>query len=371
MKITRKLRSVLRPRLKQVDSKLDQLILEMYCKQSPRLNRLAGGPLYNLRRVIRLQYQNYKEPIAVMKGIGAGTGLPLTIGCILKTEVMNIYRDLYYIPESVTVEDRGICKSGSERETALELAKEADLVIFVDSQFPRQAPPRGEWIRVRDSMRMVLDFPTRQNWDDFEQHLRYQKTNIKRVKRAAYTIQTSQSDEDFELFYSRMYVPTIQNRHKDHAILTGRHILYREFKRGTLIKVCDPDNQPVASKVVYLHGGVYFDLDYGIMDGRQDLLDQGALSAMYLYSLKWCLEHGIHRYDAGMVMAFPEDGVFIHKKRWGFGPILNPWGSQEWIFWVPDHSEAVLKTLELHPFLPGVVRVHGQNLRNIYTNLSA
>jgi len=57
-----------------------------------------------------------------------------------------------------------------------------------------------------------------------------------------------------------------------------------------------------------------------------------------------------------------KDGVYIHKKRWGFMPEPSPWVTTEWLFWVPDKSTVAFEWIKSNQFLPQFSEVHGDQI---------
>ncbi len=55
----------------------------------------------------------------------------------------------------------------------------------------------------------------------------------------------------------------------------------------------------------------------GVKDGRRDYVKQGAISALYYYTILWAKERGYTELDWGHCRPILNDGLFLYKKRWG------------------------------------------------------
>jgi predicted N-acyltransferase len=199
---------------------------------------------------------------------------------------------------------------------------------------------------------MVTQVELSKDWNEVERSFKKQERNIRRLRRSEYTYRISKRVEDFEFFYTRMYVPLVRQRHADEAFIDTHKNLLKYFERGFLLQILDRDGNPVAADLDYLNGDMLFGIACGVLDGNPDILEEGALSAIYYYTLKWCHENRIPRCDICEVHPFTQDGVYQYKRRWGYQPVPELWNTREWLLWVPQLSSPAMHWIHEHPFLP-------------------
>jgi hypothetical protein len=236
------------------------------------------------------------------------------------------------------------------------LAREVDLVVIERINLLGWTPKSGAWVISPTWVRMVTELDLDRPWGEVERGFKKHERNIRRFMRAGYAYRISRDEKDFDFFYDRMYVPLVTSRHEMEAFVDTRAHLLSYFRRGFLLMILDREGQPVAADLDYLRGDMLFGIACGVLDGRADILEEGALSAIYYYALKWAHENRIRRCDICEVRPFVDDGVYQYKRRWGYGPVEELWNTREWLVWAPEHSPMAQEWLRDHPFLPEFAR---------------
>jgi predicted N-acyltransferase len=206
---------------------------------------------------------------------------------------------------------------------------------------------------------MVHDFQPGETWEMVTRRMKSQEMNIRRVRRSGYTFEIGASDADFHFFYERMHQPLISGRHSGYGRVDTEANLYRIFKNGNLIFILDSSGKRVAGGLNLVKGNAIMGVANGLLDGDEELLKTGALSALYYYILKWCNENHIRRFDLGEVRPFENNGLYQYKRRWGFMAIEEIWNTREWIFWAPGLSPAAMRWIEANRFIPIFARSGG------------
>lgn len=250
----------------------------------------------------------------------------------------------------------GRCTAWQVRRRIVELAGEVDLVTMERNKLLRWQPPSGDWAAAPPWLRMVFHLEPGESWEAVRARMRHQKANIRLFMKSNLTARISHADEDFDLFFDCMHVPMIEQRHGDYGTVDSKNHLYQYFKKGMLLLIVSPDGEPVAGDLLYRSGDTLFAIASGVMDGAEEWIRKGALSAAYYYEIEYCHAQGINKYDVGECRPFINDGLYQHKSRWGMSPQLDPWGVREWLFWAPENSAGGKRWLQENPLIEGFTR---------------
>ena len=348
---------------------LDQWLVSIYCSPSRLARLLLTRPTYEFRRLLVLLQRGLSFKVFVLKGTAAETKTPFSVAYFADGDSMNYLVSLLFAGGQAEGEERGICSLWTLAKTSRALAREVDLVVIERNSLLKWRPPFGSWVVGPTWVRMVFDFIAGQTWEQIEYSFKRHDQNIRRFKKAGYTYRISNRDEDFEYFYDRMHVPLIDARHKGYGIIGTKQELYRYFEKGHIIFALNRENQPVAGALNCMRGDVFLGLSNGVLDGDRKWMQEGALSVLYYYSIQWCLENGVRSFDVGTTRPFAYEGVYNHKRRWGFHPIQELWEFQQWLFWAPDDSPAALKWMETHPFIPEFAHLGSKSLESVYQQI--
>lgn len=137
-----------------------------------------------------------------------------------------------------------------------------------------------------------------------------------RKMQVSFTSRLSQSMDDFEHFYHRMYLPTLQKRFGDLAERLPYEVLKGWMERGCLIQIVQGD-QVIAAALNYVQNDVCFAGAIGYLDGEASWIEQGASIAVYWYTIEWAYQQGLARLDFIGANAWESNGVFHAKQQWG------------------------------------------------------
>jgi hypothetical protein len=140
---------------------------------------------------------------------------------------------------------------------------------------------------------------------------------IHKAEKSGFSYRFSQSKADFDYFYYRMYLPYVNGRHGQSALVTRYDKQWKErFNRGGLILVTCNDT-PVAGALCYVADDTCYVIEGGILDNDPRLLQQGVNVLFTWYPLLWGHSQGAKVLDIGGSRAWCSNGSFIHKRRWG------------------------------------------------------
>jgi len=176
----------------------------------------------------------------------------------------------------------------------------------------------------------------------------------------------SKQKEDLDFFYHKMYLPLIKNRFQDCGDIASFDFFENLMSKGFLIFSCLPNGKKVAGILINSCGKTLYGVINGVLEGDESLCQMGALSSLYVFTMDYAYNNHYYRVDMGEVRPMENDGVYIHKKRWGFVPEKSPWLKTDWLFWIPNNSQEAFDWVKANHFLPQFVEVHGEQIELQY-----
>jgi len=142
-----------------------------------------------------------------------------------------------------------------------------------------------------------------------------QKLNRAR-RRAEFKSYFTREKSDFDLYYHKMYLPYITQRHGKAAALTSYEGALENFKRGGLVMIKE-DHIPVAGMMILPKKQTCFGLEAGILDGDEELIRKEVYTFNLWSVLEWVSHLSVTRLNMGAASAWRSNGVFAFKKYWG------------------------------------------------------
>jgi hypothetical protein len=123
----------------------------------------------------------------------------------------------------------------------------------------------------------------------------------------------SRDINDFEYFYKDMFLPYIQGKFVyTQAIMPKSHYL-NIFKEGELIWIKKGDQIVAGGLIEYKKDHKAKLSTLGVLNGDKDYVAQGALAALYYYSMVEMKKRGFKRLHLGGARPFFSDGVMKYK----------------------------------------------------------
>ena len=193
---------------------------------------------------------------------------------------------------------------------------EADLTLVKVDRLSARLFLDGHGIVVPEWIGSWIQLPA--DWREFVRTHASASTDLRRVRIKKYTREISRSVQDFDEFYHRCYRPFTLARHGAGAGITPRWRLRLLFRQGVLLWVCR-NGVRVAGSLSIVKGRRFFMLCSGLMDGRMELLKEGALSSDYVLSFQAAAELGCTEVHMGGSMPSLHDGIFRYKSKWATG----------------------------------------------------
>lgn len=152
----------------------------------------------------------------------------------------------------------------------------------------------------------------------------YTKEILRRIRKHGIVHEFSDTREDLDEFYYRMYKPLMMLRHRETAELAPYDYFYRKFQDKQLeLMFLTRDGKRVAGLVVDHRDGLKRILAFGVLEGKDEILKWGVHAAAYYYTLLRCREQGHSQILCGSSMPVVFDGVTQFKLRLGAKPYLE------------------------------------------------
>lgn len=154
------------------------------------------------------------------------------------------------------------------------------------------------------------------DFDKLARNSRSVKEDLGTLRREGFTMEVSHREADCEAFYSSMYLPFVQKRHGEFAVIYNVHQLRRRFRRGGLIWL-RRGNHRIAAALFEQEGDVFRGVALGTPGGDLTVMKQGALAALYIFEIKCAQESRSASIDFGGTPPILNDGLLRFKRKWG------------------------------------------------------
>jgi hypothetical protein len=349
--LSRRLRQT-RPFSRKVQQTLDVVLLKAYGSPSPLVRRQGVDVLYRLRRWFVQTTLAPSLSVYHIQGTLKGSSQPLSATAVVQKKWRLRLLQMLFEDTRVDCEEIDTCAFSQGPAVAQALSGDTDLIFVNLSNKSPWLPTYGSWTRAPECIRLVFDFPPGQNWEVIEQGFRSHGKNLRKILRSGFQYRITRDRDDFDFFYRRMYRPFILKRHQETSNLWDEATFHRLARRGFLMQCLAQGGQVIAADLVEVTGDLFLGLANGVLDGDESWLEGGALSALYHYSIRWCFEHRIRRYDAGEGSLYIRDGINQYKMRWGFRPTRDLWNTLDMLAWTPGNSPVGLAWMADHPQFP-------------------
>ena len=167
------------------------------------------------------------------------------------------------------------------------------------------------------------------------------RRGIRRAQKAGYDYKFSCAQSDFDHFYYHMYLPFVEKRHGDLAMITPYQDQWRRwFTRGGLVLATLHDT-PVAGMLCYIAHRTCFCVEGGIAEADPHLFEQGMNAVNIWYAISWAYSQGAKTFDLGGTHAWCSNGSFFFKRRWGARVVRRKRIYGKWVFLAQDLSPAL------------------------------
>ena len=282
-------------------------------------NRLCGYVPGALQRLVRharqamLPWVNLRLPVTVLCGPAADCAQDARI------LVAGAWPWADYLPNRFFAtpprrEDLGRVPLWGLRSFVESRRRDVDMVIIRVDRISARLFFRDGYLVVPEGVGSRIIVPI-----DLKQLARLSKSvkgDLRRVRRDGLTSTISHAASDCDFFYDTMYVPFLRKRHGDFAAVRSRRQVRRAFHRGGILWVHHGDER-LAGAVFALRNRVLHFVALGTSRGRLDLMQRGALAALYMFLMQYAADYGCVRIDCGSSGPILNDGVLRYKSKWG------------------------------------------------------
>ena len=144
------------------------------------------------------------------------------------------------------------------------------------------------------------------------------RRDIKKIEKIGYSYTIVKDSEDnFDFFYKKMYLPYTKKRFGKTARVADYSILKRIYKAGGGVIFVKNEDLPLSGILFQIRGKTIYALHSGVYNGDQSIVRRLASQAALLFLVKWARSKGLTCLDYGSTLPFFNDGAFSYKKGWG------------------------------------------------------
>jgi hypothetical protein len=278
---------------------------------SPFLERTLIPRLYKLKDLM-LPLVKPRLDVYVLQGQGKGSPLKVTY-------VGLDYGKWYLKSVMFTEEPEEIARQPVSvwRPNEVAYAPDSDIIIVAGSERLIRRLPRQNAIVLPLYVDHLLDI--RGDWEDVEKRLRGSRSvrsEFTSLQRFNYTYEISRDDRDFEMHYRTMYLPTMEKRHGEAAVVVSKEEAQQHFRRGCLF-LLKRDGKVVAGCLCRAQGEKVRFIYLGIANADEQLMKEGVIGAMNILRLRWANQAGYKTVDLLGCLPYLHMGVFQYKRKWG------------------------------------------------------
>lgn len=145
------------------------------------------------------------------------------------------------------------------------------------------------------------------------------KSDLSKIKKNKLTFEVTNEMSRFVDFYNNMYEPYINQIYGDKTLSSNYDFVKRQFgKRGIFkdLLLVKKDDEYVAGALLNYEGKWAKLATLGIKDGNMQYVKDGAIGAIYYFSMRYFEENGFETISLGGSRPFLKDGVLRYKKKW-------------------------------------------------------
>jgi hypothetical protein len=142
------------------------------------------------------------------------------------------------------------------------------------------------------------------------------RSDLQAIEHAGLQSRVTRELELFDDFYHAMYVPHVTKAHAASVYVTPYDEMRARLPDSELVLVHDEERDVAGMLVLYEEARPRL-WSAGVRDGDRRYLKQGALSAVYHYSLQHLAGKQFSSASLGLSRAFLNDGVLRYKRKWG------------------------------------------------------
>jgi hypothetical protein len=170
------------------------------------------------------------------------------------------------------------------------------------------------------------------------------------VRRHGYEPRCTFGAEDFDDFYSSIYLPFAVGRHGDSAIVRQAGDLRRRVRHGGILWLQQGGRRVAA--VLFERKGRSLDLlALGTLNGDLQLVKEGAIAALYFFSIELAGKLGYQTVDFRGSRPSLMDGLLRYKSKWGVSLYDKTDSHHDWYLRWSEANEVVQEFFSHTPLI--------------------
>lgn len=310
----------------------------------PSLQRAVIPRLHEAKEIIRLLARPYL-PVYQMQGQGHGGPLRVTyIGLEFTKPVL---KSMLFAGNPV---EQQVGRIPFWRYDELANLSSSDILIIHAAKHLIRKLPRQNAIVLPQYVHHILDIQG--NWQDVKSRFRKStRYELRTTRKYDYQYKVSHDDQDFEMFYHDMYLPTMKVRHGSLVTLMPVSEAYQYFRHGILFLV-RRDEQCVCGSICHIEQDTVHYMIVGVINGDQQLINEGALGALNCLRIQWANQRGYKAVNfLGSGIPRLNGGMFQYKRKWGTAVSVPPHLHRQIWIRVCRITPAVSQFLKENPFI--------------------
>ncbi|WP_320068927.1 GNAT family N-acetyltransferase [Micromonospora sp. RTGN7] len=178
---------------------------------------------------------------------------------------------------------------------------------------PPESVPRSLLLPLRITLVVPLDEDTTAVLRRVSRKARQQ--HARELRSRSRSLEVATLDRDFDLFYDRMHMPTMQRRHASATRTESRATARQCLFRGGALLFLRESGERVAGLLCRQEHGVLVIRLAGVREGADEPYRSGTYMALYILTLQWAADHGFTRVDLSGCEPFLSKGIFQFKRK--------------------------------------------------------
>jgi hypothetical protein len=310
----------------------------------PSVQRTVILRLHEAKEIVRLLARPY---LPVYQLQGQGRGGPLMVTHIGLEYAKPFLKDLLFVEDPV---EQKVGRIPFWRHDELANLSSGDIIVVETTRHLIRKLPRQNAIVLPQYVHHILD--VRGDWQDVKSRFRKStRRELRLTQKYDYQYEVSHDDQDFEMFYHNMYVPTMKNRHGSLASLISASEAYQYFRHGLLFLV-KRDGQGICGSICDIEQDTVRYMIMGVINGDQQLMDEGAIGALNCLRIQWANQHGYKAVNfLGSGIPRLNGGMFQYKRKWGTAISVPPHLHRQIWIRIQHNTPTVSQFLKENPFI--------------------
>lgn len=203
----------------------------------------------------------------------------------------------------------------------------------------------------KSQRRVLQSLDISDSWENIRRLFHKNPIEVERkIRKHNFSSKISNSMEDFDLFFHRMYLPLIDKQFRNSSLIDSYQRMKGIFLNGFLLFVME-DSKAIAGGLCFIKDNVLYFEKIGVLDAGETYLKKGAQSAVYYFVIRHAKDLGLQKVDLTTSRSFLNDGVYRHKREWGAAAYPDDKSSYWMYFFNLGCSEKIFRFFERNPVI--------------------